>query len=66
MHDFHYWFSDPGFKFQDSVCNGCHDLEMVGFNINDIVKNVNYRPIIQNISKSDLLENSSLEVPGYI
>ena len=66
MHDFLYWFCDPGFKFQDPVGNGCHDLEMVGFNINDIVKNVNYRPIIQNISESDLLENSALEVPGYI
>ena len=54
MRAFHYWFCDPEFKFQDSVCNGCHDLEMVGFNINNIVKNVNYRPIIQNISKSDL------------
>ena len=66
MHAFHYWFCDPEFKFQDSVYNGCHDLEMVGFNINNIVKNVNYRPIIQNIGKSDLLENSALEVPGYI
>ena len=33
-----------GFKFQDSVCNGCHDLTMLGVNISNIaintVKNV--------------------------
>ena len=24
----HYWFFNHGFKFQDYVCNGCHDLTM--------------------------------------
>ena len=24
----HYWFFNHGFKFQDSVCDGCHDLTM--------------------------------------
>ena len=23
-----YWYFNHGFKFQDSVCNGCHDLTM--------------------------------------
>ena len=49
----HYWFLNHGFKFQDSICNGCHDLTMVSVNINDItiinVKNVDYRCIIHNI-----------------
>ena len=44
---FHYWFFDPGFKFQDYVCNGCHDLTMLRLNISDntviTVKNVDYR-----------------------
>ena len=22
----HHWFFNYGFKFQDSVCNSCHDL----------------------------------------
>ena len=22
----HFWFFNHGFKFQDSLCNGCHDL----------------------------------------
>ena len=41
----HYLFFNRGFEFQDSVCNGCHDLTMLCFNISDIIiaKNVNYR-----------------------
>ena len=69
----HYWFFNHGFKFQDSVCNGCHDLTMLSVNISDIaiitVKNVDYRCIIHNISKSEainLLENYVLEDCGYI
>ena len=69
----HYWFFNHGFRFQDSVCNGCHDLTMSSVNISDIaiitVKNVDYRCIIHNISKSEainLLKNSVLEDRGYI
>ena len=25
----HYWFLHHGFKFQDYVCNGCHNLTML-------------------------------------
>ena len=43
----HYLFFNRGLEFQDSVCNGCHDLTMLCFNISDITiiiaKNVNYR-----------------------
>ena len=31
----HFWFFIHGFKFQDSVCNGCHDLTMLIDNDND-------------------------------
>ena len=52
----HYWFFNYGFKFQDYVCNGCHDLTMLSVNISDIAiitdKNVDYRCIIHSISKS--------------
>ena len=24
----HFWFFNDGFKFQDSICNGCHGLTM--------------------------------------
>ena len=61
------------FKFQDSICNGCHHLTILGLNISDIaiisVKNVDYRCIIHNIMKSqaiNLLKNSVLNNRGYI
>ena len=69
----HYWFFNHGFNFQDYVGNGCHDLTMLSVNISDIaiitVKNVDYRCIIHNISKSEAinaLENSVLEDCGYL
>ena len=69
----HYWLSNHGFKFQDSVCNGCHDLTVLCLNISDIaiiiIKNVDYRRIIQNISKSEVinsLKNFVFEDCGYI
>ena len=62
-----YWFFNHGFKFQDSVCNGCHDLTILSVNIRDIaiitVNNVDYCCIIHNTSKSEainLLESSVL------
>ena len=33
----HYWFFNHGFEFQDSLCNGCHDLTMLSVNISDTV-----------------------------
>ena len=69
----HYWFLNHGFKFQDSVCNGCHDLTMLSVITSDIaivtVKNVDYLCIIHNISKSeatDLLKYSVVVDHGYI
>ena len=69
----HYWFFEHRFKFQDYVCDVCHDLTMLYLNISDItisnVKNVDYCCIIQNISKSEatnLLESAMLEKHGHI
>ena len=69
----HYWFFNHGFNFQDYVCKGCHDLAMLSVNISDItiitVKNVDYRCIIHNISKSEainLIENSVPKDRGCI
>ena len=45
-----------GFKFQDSVCYGCHDLTMLTGNISDIaiitVNNFDYRCIILALANS--------------
>ena len=69
----HYCFFNHGFEFQYSVCNGCHDLTMLSVIISDIaiitVKNVNYRCIIHNITKSEaisLLKKSVQEDRGYL
>ena len=32
----HYCFFNHGFKFQDFVCNGCHELTTLSVNISDI------------------------------
>ena len=69
----HYWYFNHGFIFQVSVCNRYHDLTILSVNISGIViiinKNVDYRCIIHNISKSEatnLLENSVLKDRGYV
>ena len=55
----HCWFFNHEFKFQDSVCNGRHDLTMLSVNISDIsvisIKNVDNRCTIHNISKSEAI-----------
>ena len=68
----HYWFFNYEFSFKDYVCNGCHDLTILSVNINDVpiitVKDVDYRCIIHNITKSqaiNLLKNSVLEDHGH-
>ena len=33
----HYSCFNHGFKFHNSVCNGCHDLKMLCLNLSDIV-----------------------------
>ena len=73
MHDLPLLHFYLGFKFQDSVCNDCHDLTFLCFNIIDIaiisVKNVDYCCIIHNIGKSEAIEvlkNCVFENRGYI
>ena len=73
MYDLSLLVFNHGFKFQCSICNGCHDLKMLSVNISDIsiiaVKGVDYHCVIDNISKSEainLLKNSLLDDCGYI
>ena len=64
----HYWLFNNGFKFQDSLCNSCHELTILCLNISSIaIITVKNRCIIHNISKSEvinLLENYVLEDCG--
>ena len=69
----HYWFFNHGFKFQNSVCNGCHDLTMLYLNLDDIaittVKGVGYSCIIHAMDKCEaihLFGNFVLDDYGYI
>ena len=69
----HYWLFNQGFKFQNFICNGCHDLTMLCLNLSDIViitvKNVDFRYIFDEISKSEaihLLRNYVLDDREYI
>ena len=59
MPDLSLFFFNHGLKFQDYVCNGCHDLTILSVNMSDIaiitVKNVDYRCIIHNIIKSEAI-----------
>ena len=64
---------DSNFKILYGLVVGCHDLVILSFNIDNIaiitVKNVDYRCIIHNISKSEainLLKFSVLEDGRYI
>ena len=60
-------------KFQNSICNGSHDLAMLSLNVSDItliaVKGVDYHCTIHGISKSEgirLWENSVLDDYMYM
>ena len=47
----HYWyFKDIGYKFEPYVCNKCHDISMIAYELENIaivsVKRVDYRCIL--------------------
>ena len=69
-----YWyFKDIGYKYEPYVCNGCHDLSVVVYDLKDFmilsIKDVDYRCYVFNMSKSDtinLLNNSVVDNKGVI
>ena len=57
----HYWFfKDVGFKFEEHVCNGCHDLLTMAYSLKNIAilsaKGVTFRCILMGISKNEGLK----------
>ena len=70
----HYWyFKDVGYKFDQHVCNKCHDVLMPACELKNIailhVKGVDYRCILWAISKNEtvnVLDNSVLEDKGVL
>ena len=56
----HYWyFKDIGYKYEPHVCNKCHDLLMVVYDLKNFmilnIKSVDYRCYLFNMSRSDAI-----------
>ena len=54
----HYWyFKDIGYKFEPYVCNKCHDISMIAYELVNIgilnVKGVDYRSVLWSMTKGD-------------
>ena len=64
----HYWhFKDVGFKFEPHVCNKCHDVLIIAYELKNIailnVKDADFRCILWGFSKNEsanILNNSML------
>ena len=57
----HYWlFRDVGFKFEEHVRNGCHDLLTMVHSLKDIVilsaKEATFRCLLMGTSKNEVLK----------
>ena len=57
----HYWFfKDIGFKFEEHVCNGCHDLLTMAHLLKNIAilsaKEANFRCLLMATSKKEVLK----------
>ena len=62
-----------GFKFEEHVCNGCHDLLMMAYSLENIAilsaKGATFRCILWGISRNEglrRLSNSVLEDKGVL
>ena len=58
---FHYWFfKDVGFKFEEHVCNGCHDLLTMAYSLKNIAilsaKGATFWCLLMGISKNEALK----------
>ena len=70
----HYWFfKDVGFKLEEHVCNGYHDLLTMAYSLENIAilsaKRAIFRCILWGISRNEGLEglnNSVLEDKGVL
>ena len=69
----HYWFlKDVGFKFEEHVCNGCHDFLMMTHSLKNITtlsaKGAAFRCLLMGISKNEALKklNNSVTYDGGV
>ena len=56
----HWFFKDTGFKFEEHVCNTCHDLLTIAYSLENIAtlnaKRATFRCILVGISKNEGLK----------
>ena len=57
----HYWlFKEIGFKFEEHVCNGCHDLLTMAYSLKNIAilraKRATFRCLLMGTSKNEALK----------
>ena len=57
----HYcFFNDIGFKFEEHICNGCHDLLTMAYSLKNIAilsaEEVTFRCLVMHISKNKALK----------
>ena len=57
----HYWFfKDIGFKFEEHVCNKCHDLSTMAYSLKNVAilsaKGATFRFLLMGISKNETLK----------
>ena len=56
----YYWyFKDAGYKFQLYLCNGCHAVSTMAYNLKNIAisnaKSIDYRCVLWNISRDEVV-----------
>ena len=56
----HYWrFKNIGYKYEQYVCSGCHDLSMMVYDLNNVmilnIKGFDYRCFVFNTSRNDAI-----------
>ena len=56
-----YWFfKDVGFKFEDHICNGCHDLLTIAYSLKNMAilsaKGTTFRCLLMGTSKNEALK----------
>ena len=66
-------YKDIGYSFEPHVCNKCHDISMIAYELKTIailnVKGVDYRFVLWNITINDAistLNNSKLNDKGIL
>ena len=51
------FFKDIGFKFEEHICNKCHDLLIIAYFLKDMeILNATFRCILMGISKTEGLK----------